>query len=399
MNHALKLLLTVVATAVFLVGCSSNDVQQRHADLQAFTPSIKAKVVWKTRVGLGSEEHFTALQPAYSDGVVYAAERYGLLIAHDAKTGKRLWQQDFGGKKRFFEHFPRGESARLSAGPVIVNDRIYLSSENGVVYALNKSNGETLWQTQVKGEVMSPVAVGEGYVVVHLSNGYLVALRETDGVEQWSFEEDTSLLSLRSVSRPAITSGGVVVGTSTGKLQVLLLDSGRLAWEERIVIPTGSSDLERMTDVDGSPLIVGDTVYVSGYNGQTVALELRNGEVLWKREYASASAPSLIRNRLFLISQESHVVALDRISGTELWRNNDLHYRSLTDVTLHGDYLAVGDRFGYMHWLNRLTGELVGRIKLDEGDAIRTAPVQVEENLVVQSASGRLYLIKQLEAN
>ncbi|MCO4321569.1 outer membrane protein assembly factor BamB [Aliidiomarina quisquiliarum] len=399
MNHALKLLLTVVATAVFLVGCSSNDVQQRHADLQAFTPSIKAKVVWKTRVGLGSEEHFTALQPAYSDGVVYAAERYGLLIAHDAKTGKRLWQQDFGGKKRFFEHFPRGESARLSAGPVIVNDRIYLSSENGVVYALNKSNGETLWQTQVKGEVMSPVAVGEGYVVVHLSNGYLVALRETDGVEQWSFEEDTSLLSLRSVSRPAITSGGVVVGTSTGKLQVLLLDSGRLAWEERIVIPTGSSDLERMTDVDGSPLIVGDTVYVSGYNGQTVALELRNGEVLWKREYASASAPSLIRNRLFLISQESHVVALDRISGTELWRNNDLHYRSLTDVTLHGDYLAVGDRFGYMHWLNRLTGELVGRIKLDEGDAIRTAPVQVEENLVVQSAAGRLYLIKQLEAN
>ncbi len=398
MNYALKLLLTVVATAVFLVGCSSNGVQQRHADLQAFTPSIKAKVVWETRVGLGTEEHFTALQPAYSDGVVYAAERYGLLIAHDAKSGKRLWQRDLGGKKRFVEHFPRGDSARLSAGPVIVNDRLYLASENGVVYALDKSNGETIWQAQMKGEVMSPVAVGEGYVVVHLSNGFLVALRESDGVQQWDFEEDTSLLSLRSVSRPTITSGGVVVGTSTGKLQVLLLDSGRLAWEERIAAPTGSSDLERMTDVDGTPLVVGSTVYVSGYKGETVALELRTGDVLWKRDQASASAPVLIRNRLVLVNQESHIVALDRISGTELWRNNDLFYRSLTNVELHGEYLAVGDRFGYLHWLDRNTGELAGRIKLQAGDAIRTAPVNAEEYLVVQSAAGRLYLIEQLEA-
>lgn len=398
MNYAHKLLLTVVATAVFLVGCSSNDVQQRHADLQAFTPSVTAKVLWQTRVGLGTDEHYTSLQPAYSDGVVYAAERHGLLIAHDIETGKRIWQRDLGGKKRYFEHFPRGDSARLTAGPVVVNDRIYLSSENGAVYALDKSNGETIWRTQVKGEVMTAPTIGEGFVVVHLSNGFLVALRENDGVQQWSFEEDTSLLSLRSVSHPMITSGGVVVGTSTGKLQVLLLESGRLAWEERIASPSGSSDLERMTDVDGTPLIVGDIVYISGYNGETVAIELRSGDVLWKRDHASASAPILVRNRLVLVNQESHVVALDRISGTELWRNNDLYFRSVTDVTLQGDYLVVGDRFGYVHWLNRNTGALAGRIKLDEGDAIRTAPVRAEEHLVVQSAAGRLYLLQQLNA-
>lgn len=397
MNDLLKSLLVFAAATVFIAGCSSNDVQQRHADLQEFTPSVKAKVVWKTRVGLGTEEHYTSLQPAYGDGIVYAAERYGLLVAHDVKTGKRVWQRDLGGKKRIFEHYPRGESARLSAGPIIVGERIYLSSENGVVYALDKSNGATIWQAKVKGEVMSAPAVDEGYVVVHLSNGFLVALSEEDGTEQWTFEEDTSLLSLRSVSRPVITAGGVVVGTGTGKLQVLLLESGRLAWEERIAAPKGSSDLERMTDVDGTPLIVGDTVFVSGYNGETVALELRTGDVLWKRDQASASAPVLVRNRLILVNQESHVVALDRISGTELWRNSDLYFRSLTDVMLHGDYLAVGDRFGYVHWLNRQTGELVGRIELNEGDAIRTAPIKAEQNLVVQSAAGRLYLLELLE--
>lgn len=397
MKKTFKSMLAVAALALFMAGCSSKSTPN-YAELENFAPSVKSDVVWKTRVGLGTEEHFTQLQPAYDDGVVYAADRYGLLVAHNADTGKRLWQRDLSGVDRWFEHFPRGESARLSAGPVIVGERMYLSSENGIVFALDKTTGETIWEAQVKGEVMTAPTVAEGFVVIHLSNGFLIALNEDDGSQVWSFEDETGLLSLRSVSRPVITSGGVVVGTGTGKLQVLLLESGRLAWEARVAAPQGSSDLERITDVDGTPLVVGSTVYVSGYNGQTVALELRSGEVLWKREQPSASAPKLIRNRLLLVTQESHVVSLNRVSGTELWRNNELYFRSLTDVTEHGDYLAAGDRFGYVHWFDRSSGELVGRLRLEEGDAIRTAPVVAGENLIVQSAAGRLYSIKLVDA-
>lgn len=397
MKKTFKSMLAVAALAIFMVGCSSKSTPN-YAELENFTPSVKSDLVWKTRVGLGTEEHFTQLQPAYDDGVVYAADRHGLLIAHNADTGERLWQRDLSGVDRWFEHFPRGESARLSAGPVIVGERMYLSSENGIVFALDKATGETIWEAQVKGEVMTAPTVAEGFVVIHLSNGFLIALNEDDGSQVWSFEDETGLLSLRSVSRPVITSGGVVVGTGTGKLQVLLLESGRLAWEARVAAPQGSSDLERITDVDGTPLVVGSTVYVSGYNGQTVALELRSGEVLWKREQPSASAPKLIRNRLLLVTQESHVVSLNRVSGTELWRNNELYFRSLTDVAEHGDYLAAGDRFGYVHWFDRSSGELVGRLRLQEGDAIRTAPVVAGENLIVQSAAGRLYSIKLVDA-
>lgn len=385
----------VILSGWLMVACSSTEKAERYAALHPMTTHVKAEIVWKTRVGLGSENHYSNLKPAVDEQIVYAADRYGLLIAHDLNTGKRLWKTNLAGKNRIFEHFPRGENLRLSAGPVLAGDLLYFASENGVLYAVDKQQGEVAWFKELPGEMVVAPTLAEGFILAHLTNGMIVALNEATGDEVWRFEDETGLLSLRSTSQPTVVNGGVVVGTSTGKVLVLILENGRLAWEERISTPKGSSDLERITDVDGKPLVVGDNLYVSGYNGETVALELRTGEVLWKRDYASAGSPQLVRNRLILVSQEDHLVALDRLGGTEIWRNADLYYRSLTPVTALEDYLIAGDRFGYLHWFDRANGALVGRLKLKEKDAIQVAPQVVGDKLLVQTAAGRLYLIKQ----
>lgn len=394
MMISLRTLGAIFLLSFGVLACSAQN-PQRHADLQELqSPQVQAKVVWQTRIGQGTTEHYTQLQPAYDRGVVYAAERTGLVIAHDAERGKRLWVQDLGSKKRWFEHFPRGESPILSAGPLVHGDRLYVGSESGRLFALDKETGETIWVQQLAGEIVSLPTVAEGYIVLHLNNGRIIALKEQTGEQVWMFEDDTGLLSLRSVSRPTVSNGGVIVGTATGKVMVLILESGHLAWEERIVSPQGSSDLERMTDVDGQPLVLDNMIYISGYNGQTMALDLRTGEALWKRDYGSYRAPISIRNQLAVVTQESHLVMMDRIGGTELWRNDDLYFRSLTDPILDQSYLIAGDRFGYLHWFDRRTGELVGRLQLHDEDAIRVTPVRMKDGFVVQTAAGRLYYVK-----
>lgn len=397
MKYAMKFGLALAAVLAFTSACSMQPKRQQHADLQEITPKIQTEVVWSKRIGVGSEEHFTQLQPAVSDDVIYAADRHGLVVAMSVNDGSRLWERKLEEKPRLLERFPRGESARLVAGPVVAGNFLYLSSENGQVYKLNKASGETEWVAELSGEVLSPVTVAANHVLLQQGNGFVVALRDSDGSLVWQFEEETPILALRSVSRPAFSQGGVLVGTGTGKLQVLLLEGGRLAWEQRISAPTGTSDLERMTDVDGTPLIIGSTVYVAAYNGETAALDLMSGEVQWKRDYSSAGSIQLIRNRLFMTDQQSHIIAFDRFSGIERWRNDSLFYRSLTPVTEHGSSLAAGDRFGYMHWFDVNTGELVGRLELDEGTPIRTAPVRAGQHIVVQTASGHIYLIEQRE--
>lgn len=395
MKYALKFWLLLIAVTVFTSACSSKPERQRHADLQEITPKIQTQVVWSTRVGTGSGEHFTQLQPAFHNDVVYAADRHGLVVAMSVEDGSRLWTRHLEETRRWTERTPRGEPARLAAGPVIAGDFLYLSSENGYIYKLHKATGETEWVAPVRGEALAPVTVADGRVVAHLGNGFVVALRDSDGSVVWSFEEETPILALRSVSRPTVTQGGVLYGTGTGKVQVLLLDSGRLAWEQRIATPSGSSDLERMVDIDGSPLVSGSTVYVSAYNGDTVALDMMSGEIQWRRDYSGAGSLQILRNRLMLIDQQSHVLALDRFSGIERWRNDTLFYRSLTGPTLHEDTFVVGDRFGYLHWLDVQTGDLVGRLEVNRDNPIRTAPVRAGQHIIVQTASGHIYLIEQ----
>lgn len=393
MRKGIQITLGLLLTAVIVSGCSSNDVQ-RHADLSEIDVVTQANVIWSKQVGAGSGDFYSRLQPVYDNGTLYVADRHGLVKALNAENGATIWQRELSEEGRWLERMPKGESVRISAGPVLEGNRLYLPSENGMIYALNKDTGESLWTTQLKGEVVSAPAVAEGHVVAHLSNGFVIALHEEDGSPVWDYEEETSLLGLRGTSTPAITNGGVVVGAATGNAIVLLLEGGRLAWEQRVSAPVGSSELERMVDVDGTPLVVGSSVYLSAFNGETISLALMSGEIEWKRDYASSRELQILRNRLLVVTQESHVISADRLSGNERWRNSELYYRSLTEPTLQGNYFVVGDRFGYLHWLNIDSGRIEGRLMLKENDPIHSAPVSVEDNIAVQTASGRVYLIE-----
>ncbi|RTE86209.1 MULTISPECIES: outer membrane protein assembly factor BamB [Gammaproteobacteria] len=393
MIKGIQITFGLMLSAVVLAGCSSNDVQ-RHADLQPIEATTQANVLWSTKVGSGSDDFYSRLQPVYEDGVLYVADRHGLIVALSAEDGSTIWERELSEDGRWFGRLTRGESARISAGPKLVDDTLYIPSENGFLFALDKTNGETKWSAQLRGELVSEPAVGEGFVVAHLGNGFIVALDAEDGSPVWEYEEETALLGLRGTSTPTIVSGGVVLGTATGKGIVLLLDGGRLAWEQRVSAPTGSSELERMVDVDGSPLVAGSNVYMSAFNGETISLALMSGEIEWKRDYASARQLQLLRNRLLVVTQEGHVISADRFSGNERWRNSDLYYRSVTEPALQGNYFVVGDRFGYLHWLSIDSGEIEGRLLLNEDDQIHTAPVAVEDNIAVQTASGRVYLIE-----
>lgn len=388
------LLSAALATAV-LSGCSSTDEQQ-FAELQEFDEQVTPEVVWQTSIGDGTDGFYSSLSPVYADGVVYAADRHGRIQALEAETGDSLWSQDVSGEKTssFLNIFDKGPSARISGGLTLEEDVVYFGTENGEVYALNSENGEIIWRTEVAGEVMAAPGVGEGYVVAHLGNGIVTALDAETGEEAWIHEEEVPPLSLRGSSAPVVTSGGVMMGTNNGRAIVLILENGQLAWDERVVAPSGSSDLDRIVDIDATPVVVGETAYMLAFNGELVAMELRSGSVMWRRDYAGYRTPNVTTTRIYVTTQDSHLVALDRMNGNERWRTDSLYNRSLTGSAEMGDYIVAGDRFGYLHWLDRNSGAIVGRYEADS-DPIQAAPVRAGDYLIVQTASGRILAITE----
>ena len=92
---------------------------------------------------------------------------------------------------------------------------------------------------------------------------------------------------------------------------------------------------------------------------------------------------------LYLTNADSVVVAMRRNDGSVLWEQDTLKRRGLTAPAIDGDALVVGDFEGYLHWLDKQTGEIVARHKTD-GERITNMPVTSDAGVLVQTDSGKL---------
>jgi outer membrane protein assembly factor BamB len=168
---------------------------------------------------LSRSGHVTALsalddiagRPVIDRGVVYAISQSGLMAAFSLNTGERMWSRDIGGiqtpwaagdyvyvldnnarlicltrkegKVRWIHQLPQYEDPEkkedpiIWAGPVLVSDRLVLTSSNGYAEAISPYDGKLVGRVEIPdATIISPV-VANGILYLYTSNADLVALR------------------------------------------------------------------------------------------------------------------------------------------------------------------------------------------------------------------------------
>ncbi len=373
----------VAVVALSLIGCSSEEDNIVMAPLPAVQSQFTPDTEWSASVGDGIGHYFSRLSPIYAYGKVFVASRDGVVSAFDPATGKRLWSQDL----------EQDIPARLSGGLSASYGKLYLGSENGEVYALSAEDGSIVWQEQINGEVLAKPLADNNLVLFHSSKGSLVALRESTGEQAWEINTDVPNLTLRGESSPVSISGGVFWGMANGRLAAALIEKGQLLWQQPIGTPKGATEIDRLVDVDAKPLIVGANLFIVGVNGQLVGMDLRSGSPMWKRSYSSATDLATDQSRIFVVTDKDTIAAVDLRSGTQLWSNDQLSYRQLTAPVLINGYLVVGDSQGYLHWLDRQTGDFVAQQLIDD-DGLATPPIELEDGFVVVTRDGSVKKMK-----
>ncbi|WP_058913252.1 outer membrane protein assembly factor BamB [Entomohabitans teleogrylli] len=387
-----KLLVPGLISLALLSGCSlfnSEEDVVKMSPLPQVENQFTPTTAWKTSVGNGIGEFYSNLHPAWQDGNVYAADRRGTVKAVNASDGKEIWKVDLSEKTGFLSS---NRPALLSGGVTVSGGHVYVGSEKAQVYALDTSDGSVAWQTKVAGEALSRPVVSDGLVLIHTSNGMLQALNESDGSLKWTANLDMSALTLRGESAPATAYGAAVVGGDNGRVSAVLMQQGQLIWQQRISQATGATEIDRLSDVDTTPVIVNGIVYALAYNGNLTALDLRSGQIMWKRELGSVNDFIVDNNRIYMVDQSDRILALTTDGGVTQWTQSDLLHRNLTAPALYNGYLVVGDSEGYMHWVDINDGHFVAQQKVDSSGFL-TEPVVASDKLLIQAKDGTLYAI------
>ena len=377
MKKALRII-GLIAAGSLLASCGlfgDEDEELEPMELVDIDQVVKVKKIWGSKVGGKSEFLRVALRPASDGSRIYAASYDGNVIAYDPESGSQVWRTEL--------------DIELTAGPGVGEGYLVVVAKDGFAVLLNTSTGEEMWRADIAGESLAKPLIKGNSVIVQTIDNRIQALSVFDGDSRWSIVQTSPALTMRGSSTPVNVGNTVIAGFDSGRLVCADIDNGTIIWESLLSPPKGRSDLDRLSDIDGSMAVVGQDLYASGYQGRLAAIAAESGQILWNREISSYEGVAADWTSVYTVSDNGEIVALGRQNGNESWRNGSLLRREPTLPVPFGTTVVVGDLEGYLHFFNTIDGEAVARVRIG-GGAITADPFVMANRLFVQSDSGQL---------
>lgn len=358
------------------------DNAELSTELTQYEPEIKLQMIWHETDGSGVDGLALNLVPAVTKDRIIIADHDGMIQARNLLDGELLWEVE--------------TDLPISSGPVIDSDLLFVATSKADVLALNTYTGKAVWKHRVSSEVIAlPVVIGK-YLIVRSADGHDFALDRASGAEVWSIQQDIPALTVRGEGAAVMVEERVIIASANGKLIALNVADGAYIWETSIAIPRGRLEIDRLTDLNGAPVLSKNTLFISSYKSGVSAVIPIDGEVLWQNKVVSATQGlSADQRYLYLSDANSDVWQLDQRNGDAHWKQTDLHQRRLSMPVVYGDYVVVGDFEGYLHWLSKTDGRLLARIEITD-EPIVAQPVVIEETLYVYATDGTLAAVQVL---
>ena len=376
--------LAATALALALCGCSSwhpleslglvNVPANRPVALSPIKATLSPRISWQQSVGKAEDFVF---RPAIFERRVYAIAADGNMSIMDEDTGRSMLKVDL--KKK------------LSGGLEIGDGKVIAGTMKGEVIAMD-SAGKVLWTAPVSGEVIAPAAVSRKTAVIRTSDGRIFGLNLDDGKRKWVFQRASPSLLLRSEAGVLAVGQDVVAGYPNGKLIALDIDDGKLTWETTVSLPRGATELERIADVAGLPLVDGGTVCAAAFQAKVACFEIATRNTIWSRDLSTAKGLARDDRQVYVVDDTSQVHALSKDAGASVWKQDKLKFRKLTAPLVFDRLVWVGDFEGYIHILAPETGDIVGRIRVDSS-AINSM-VPANGGVLVQTAGGTVAFVR-----
>ncbi len=336
------------------------------------SPSTRTVTLrWRERIVSEDVEAFVPVERAVAalDPIrdrIYVGSSGGELWAMNG-AGGRVYTYDAGGGIAAEAAFDAQEGS------------LFLGTEDGVLHKLSAEDGHVHWRTEVGGAITTRPLLTEDAVYTITDDDVVTALDRESGEALWRYRRDApegfyisqhAGLTLSPDGRRLLAgfTAGVVVSLSPG--------DGSLQWERdtSLDLEPGPDGAARYADVDTTPYVIDDLVYVASFAGGTYALEIDSGTVRWRDEELTGvtSIVPASERLLVLSSGDLGLVLLDRLSREIVWRKR-LPRGAPSIPVVASDLVMFGESMGGFVTVALQDGEELGRIETGHGFTARAA--------------------------
>ena len=378
-----KNIITVALLSLSVIGCSKLDDYMLGKDntpvpktLEPVNSKASLTEKWSAPTGFNKKNSaYLKLKPVIKGNTVYVADASGVVQAVDTASGRAIWSQKL--------------NSGVISGPTVANGYVVVGTDASKIVTLKQDTGTEVWQAGLTGDTLAKPVITQNKVIAKTIDGNLYAFDLNKGNRLWISEHGAPSLILKASSSPVVVDGKMVlVGYSDGKMDAVDLQTGQVLWQRSIAFATGSSDVERLVDIDADPIVQGNTVLLASYQGYIGALALSDGQFIWRKP-ASTYKNIIVRGGSVYMSDSNDVLwSINKQTGQVNWKQDKLKSRGLTEPSFIDGNLVVGDKTGMLHVLSAKNGEFISRAQL--GGAITISPGVSGNSVYVLTANGKL---------
>jgi outer membrane protein assembly factor BamB len=333
--------------------------------------------VWTADAGTASSYYSKITTvPIIHQGRVYVLDAGGHVSAYALSGGARAWSVGLS---------PAGQDERKGFGGGIVaeNGRIFAATGFGSVIALDAGTGAKLWEQKLGAPVHTSPTVADGRVYVTDTDGVVLCLSSADGSTLWSYhgvpQQGTGFMTNLG---PAVTGDLVVVPFTSGDMVALKVDNGAPQWTDTLNGARSGAGVAALT-MPGTPVSDGGAIYAVSRAGRMIATNLKTGERLWSMPLDSAQMPWVAGDAVYAVDVAGRLVAVSRTTGEIRWA-----VKLPTDAKAWSGPVLAGGRL----WLTSSKGLVLGAdpssgqpsLQRDLGQPIYLPPIV---------ADGRMYVL------
>jgi outer membrane protein assembly factor BamB len=334
------------------------------------------RVLHDRREDVGPQEFAT---PALWSDTLYVGSQSGELLALSASSGELRWRKKIGA---------------VSSKPAVDGGLLYVGTDDGVLFCLEAETGAEKWQYSSRGPIEQMPLVSGPLVVFANEADQVIAVDALSGAFKWQYKADTPEENTLRGHAGVVADGELFFsGFANGTIVALRRDTGSVAWLQSI-----KGDATAFFDVDATPVVLDETVYVTSSSGGVYALDKTSGLVRWRTPLWDASLATSTGNiggistdgtYLFVVAADLGIHALD-LQGNVVWRIGANKGGEPATPVVVGDLVLYSLAKDGLYLARRRSGAVVEY--WDPGDGISASPaVTGDGRMFVISNRGVLY--------